>query len=564
MAKKYLDLEEAAQQLGISVDEMKRLRESGELRGFADRGTWKFKADDVAELARIREADSNPEVPLLDEQPESGSSVVLGAEEGSSLMLPGDGDLVGEQPTVIQQSALEDESGILDGTSDSDVRLILDDSLVGGADDSDAEVEIPSDSDSDVRLVDEAGPAADTGSDSDVKLVGADSDDSDDDVQIIPDESSVIAGSSVIVDDRSDSDVRLIPDKNVEAASDSDVQLIGDAPQSTPDSDSDVQLVSPDDGSSVLAGGGGTDVDSSLVSLDDDSSTVSLDDDSGISLQSDANSGISLEQSADSGISLEPDVDSGISLADDDSGIALEPDVDSGISLARPQDSGIALEGDSGIRLADAADSGISLDFGDAADDGGVTETIPVMETPVVDDGGKTELEVPTLDDDGSEFDLAVEADETGDGADTSVILFDDDEDVDEYSATAVGGGTPQERDVFDMEEDFDDDDLEVAADVVGEDDELDVFDAVDEDFEDTFDTGESHAEFVAPAAGAGQVAAAVEADWGVGTFLGLLFSTALMLLLGVLVFDLVRSMWTWNEPTGISTTLIGTFRDLF
>jgi len=540
MAKKYLDLEEAAQQLGISVDEMKRLRESGELRGFADRGTWKFKADDVAELARIREADSNPDVPLLDEQPESGSSVVLGDADGSSVMINGEGDAVGEQPTVIRQSALEDESDVLDGTSDSDVRLILDDSLVGGPGDSDPDVEIPGDSDSDVRLVDEADSAG--GSDSDVKLVGADS---DDDVQIIPDESSVISGSSIIVDDRSDSDVRLIPDKGVQESSDSDVQLVGDVPQATPDSDSDVQLVAPDDGSSVLVGESSTGVDSSKVTLDDDS-------------------GISLEKSDDSGISLEVGDDSGISLADDDSGIALEPDADSGITLADAADSGIALEDDSGIRLADASDSGISLDFGGATDDEGITETIPVMETPPVDDGEKTELEVPTLDDEDSEFDLAVEADDSSEGADTSVILFDDEDEIDEYSATAVGGGTPGEQDVFDMDEDFGDDELEVAADVVGEDDELDVFDAVDEDFEDSFATGESHVEFAAPVGGPGQVAATVEADWGVGTFIGLLFSTALMLLLGVLVFDLVRSMWTWNEPTGISTTLIGTFRDLF
>jgi len=471
MAKKYLDLEEAALQLGTSVGEVKRLRESGELRGFADRGTWKFKAEDISELARMRQADSDPDVPLLDDEIESGSSVVLGDAEGSSVMIAGDSDVVGEQPTVIRQSALEDESGILGGTSDSDVRLIPD----GG---------IPA-----------------------------------------------------------------------EAASDSDVQLIGDSSQSAPDSDSDVQLITPDGDSSALVGLGGTEVDSPMVSMDDDS---------GISLAPDADSGITLEPDADSGISLEPDADSGITLADEDSGIALEPEVDSGISLADAQDSGIALEGDSGIRLADPADSGISLDFGDADDGDSVTATIPVMATPPIDDLGKTELEVPTLDDDGSEFDLAAEADDSGDGADTSVILFDDEEDVDEYSATAVGGGTPGEQDVFNMEEDFGDDDLEVAEDVDGEDDELDVFDAVDEDFEDTFDTGESHAEFVAPIAGAGQVATAAEADWGVGTFLGLLFSTALMLVLGVLVFDLVRSMWTWNEPTGISTTLISTFRDLF
>jgi len=54
MAKRYLTIEEAAAKLGMSKDELNRLRERGEIRGFADRGTFKFKEDDVEELARRR------------------------------------------------------------------------------------------------------------------------------------------------------------------------------------------------------------------------------------------------------------------------------------------------------------------------------------------------------------------------------------------------------------------------------------------------------------------------------------------------------------------------------
>ncbi len=63
MSKKYLSLEEAAQMLGISKDELNRLRERQEIRGFADRGTWKFKHEDIETLLRRRQADSDPEVP---------------------------------------------------------------------------------------------------------------------------------------------------------------------------------------------------------------------------------------------------------------------------------------------------------------------------------------------------------------------------------------------------------------------------------------------------------------------------------------------------------------------
>ena len=38
MAKKYLSLSEAAEQLGISEDALKARREANEIRGFADRG----------------------------------------------------------------------------------------------------------------------------------------------------------------------------------------------------------------------------------------------------------------------------------------------------------------------------------------------------------------------------------------------------------------------------------------------------------------------------------------------------------------------------------------------
>jgi len=65
--KKYLSLEEAAQQLGMRNDELNKMREQGQIRGFADRGTWKFKVEDVEELGRTRQADSDPELPMFDE-----------------------------------------------------------------------------------------------------------------------------------------------------------------------------------------------------------------------------------------------------------------------------------------------------------------------------------------------------------------------------------------------------------------------------------------------------------------------------------------------------------------
>ena len=58
MAKKYLTLEEAAERLGLSTDHLMRLREQGDIRGFADRGSWKFNEEEIEEFARRSEIDS--------------------------------------------------------------------------------------------------------------------------------------------------------------------------------------------------------------------------------------------------------------------------------------------------------------------------------------------------------------------------------------------------------------------------------------------------------------------------------------------------------------------------
>ena len=47
MAKKYITLEEAADRLGLSADELSAVREQGQIRGFADQGSWKFLETDI-------------------------------------------------------------------------------------------------------------------------------------------------------------------------------------------------------------------------------------------------------------------------------------------------------------------------------------------------------------------------------------------------------------------------------------------------------------------------------------------------------------------------------------
>ena len=90
-----------------------------------------------------------------------------------------------------------------------------------------------------------------------------------------------------------------------------------------------------------------------------------------------------------------------------------------------------------------------------------------------------------------------------------------------------------------------DDDGLDVVDDddIFGEDDELgedlDVFDADDDVFDD-----EEADDYAVPVEQ--RIVATVEQEWGVGTFLGLLtFSTGLMLVCGMVLFELVKSIWS-------------------
>ncbi len=413
MTKKYLSLDEAAQLLGIPPEELVRLREKGEIRGFADRGTWKFKQDDVDGLARRRQADSSPEVPLYDPAPG-----------------------VGEQPTVIRR----------DNRGPSDSNLLND-------------ADIRSGSDSDVRLVGSRGQKTDDGSDSDVKL----RDDAGGPIQTDP-EIPILSGGS-------DSDVKLVrPDSDSDVklsvpGGDSGVQLSSDdtghetpmlVPESKTDSDFPIADLQKSD-SDVRLVSDFADIPSDVSLLDDDdalaidfnpesgSSASVLDDESGISLG--GGSSILL---GESGISLAGPSDSGI-------GLDLNDDEDSGLTLALDDESGISLDaGESGISL-EAIDSGISLHgSGVSLSDDRNRGTLPMMDIMGGDDGDKTNFEIPALDDG---FDSA-DADVTGvmdlhSGGD-DVFTLDDE--------------------VTDSTDHFDGEDLDLESEGFEDDQDLDVF----------------------------------------------------------------------------------------
>src|SRR2546426_5954565 len=132
MAKRYLSIEEAAEQLGLTKAEVNQLRTKGEIRGFADRGTFKFKAEDVDELARRLQPSSDPDVPMIDGHDDSS---VLEDESPADDDAPsiirrlsaGGGEV--EDQADAAGSIFDDFAKVEGGSSDSDVRLVMDDRL---------------------------------------------------------------------------------------------------------------------------------------------------------------------------------------------------------------------------------------------------------------------------------------------------------------------------------------------------------------------------------------------------------------------------------------------------
>ncbi len=537
MAKKYLSLEEAATQLGITQADLKKAREAGKVRGFADRGNWKFREEDLETFARERQVDSNPDIPILAEEK---PALTLSFDDDSNVH-GSDGDDIGEQPTIIRKG----DSNVLtkgdtlpfgedEGASDSGVRLVLDSDITGGDGTisdvgSDSSQDIPvsfGDSSHEIQLSDsdssdEGNSSADIpisfGDSSQDMVLALDDDDedesgdsirtlgdSDSDVRLavdLDDDSLEDSSQEILLSsDKSDSDVRLLgkttPTK-LDPASDSDVRLI------KTDSDSDVKLVQSHSDSDVRllppkkGGRPDSDSDVSLSGGNKRSATIFNDDDDedlsgeGALMLGEA-SGIKLDAGGDSGISL--DSGSGISLdIATDSGIALDSGTDSDISLAIDEDDeGISLDlgGDSGIALDLPDDSGLSLDSAS------MEATIPLAKKGAgkgkdkdkpkrkTDADSETLVAIPAMkggNDDMSEsgdtdFELGALEGDSG-ATDTSVLLFDDEEEADDRTATMVKKKEPVKEhadETFDLDAGEEFDDAgDEDDDIVGEDDEL-------------------------------------------------------------------------------------------
>lgn len=151
MAQAYYSLQEAAQFLAMSMDELRQMAQKNQIRSFQDRGTLRFRAQDIQELARQRGASSDLDLPLgeaprIDAPPTPrtprvstlGKAPVDESPEVFDFSLEVNDDqvdigreIVGQDPR--SRSGSRKSSPRPAPGSDSDVRLIADGDLaIGG------------------------------------------------------------------------------------------------------------------------------------------------------------------------------------------------------------------------------------------------------------------------------------------------------------------------------------------------------------------------------------------------------------------------------------------------
>ncbi len=296
MAGKFIELKAAAKQLGITPERLGEMREAGEIHGYRDGASWKFKVEEVERVAK-----------------ELAAGAAAGAEDDFSLS-----DSVGLSG--------DDLDGLLDVSDSEELETGLEgSSIVIGADKANGSAIEASGT--------HVGPQAD---DEELKLA-----DEDEDLALAPEEPQAAADSKDV--DASDSELRLADSSEAddelelsdELEFDSDDALsLGEA--------SDAKL--GDSSESEIVVNTGSESDIPLAPLD--SSAGDSASDSGLSLES-APDGLS-----SSGALELPEEDEMISLDDelvaaaDDATIQQDEEF-----LLSPSGEGLGEESDSGSQV---------------------------------------------------------------------------------------------------------------------------------------------------------------------------------------------------------------------
>lgn len=240
---KFLKLDEAAKLLGMSADEVKAARDNGELHGYRDGASWKFKEEEVERFKA--------------ERGEGGADDLLG------------GDLLGDDDDAVLVS--EEELG----SSESASSTIIGRGATGGESDlslADSDLKLSGD-DTGSDVLGSATPPPRSAADSDVHLVADDGSD----VRVVPGSSSNVLGTTGSDELKLDIGSGSGTGELAAAGGSSDFGL----------SDDEEVLSLSDEDDLVLASGSGTGSDIAMGGSD-----------TGINLASPSDSGLLLEDDA--------------------------------------------------------------------------------------------------------------------------------------------------------------------------------------------------------------------------------------------------------------------------
>jgi hypothetical protein len=579
-SKKFLTAEEVAAEFALNQATLQQFVDSGEVRALADRGTWKYRRDELQSLVDTGKISTEflPGTSLSD-----GDQVLtFDNSEDDLSYIELDETALAEQATMITKSNPEADAPVSDwfvpseathmdapvSSTSSDVAV-----YTGPEKKSTGETPVLAEaSDSDVQIAPDYQAAA-AAAELDAPVGSTSSD-----VAVYTGPEKKSTGETPALAEKSDSDVQIAPDYQA-AAAESDETVWDDLAAEASDSyqsdssvrlaeDSDVQLMG-------LASKLRTPAEDSGIMLEDSQ----VKPDSGIALDLGApDSGIALDaEKPDSGIALNTGApDSGIALDAGDSGIALGH-ADSGLALGHA-DSGLALSGESGISFG--LDSGLSLggpesglSLEGSGHSRGNAKTLADMDL-ADDDNDRTQTLNLMGEEDDSSYEINLD-----DGDATAELLLGDDDDLDDTSATVVRKGRSKAgslSEAFDLDDDTEVEDLEISEDLdAGSEAEVDEFDAEEEVFDAsdemfsgdevaTLDGEEEDEDYLEPSAKGKKAAVGPkEPAWGAAMAVGLVACSLFLAANTLIIWTGVSSMWSGNDSEGPGGSLIQTFGDL-
>ncbi len=538
MEQKFVEFEEAIKKLGISAERLNGLREAGQLRAYRDGSSWKFRTDEIEAMV----TDGVPDVPPPSDIGLSDISLVDPSDlvDAGPLEVSDDSELEDSELELELAGPEIDDPEINDPEIDgSEIELAeLDDTVTAGTSDVvlDSSLDPPGPADSILLSEEELGdsqrPQGSTiigkseleSGDADLELVGDDDPDGDDaDVTgadvIGPSSagasdvlSSGVAGSGVL-DELKESSGGLSAFEDLEEL---EIDLAAESSR----------ILSPEDIEKVKEGAlqekaSASDTD---LRLDDDAAYLVAEDVAG-----EANSNGS-------------DADIG------------STDVPLGELESSEEGSGseIELAGDDDILLADAGGSDITLDTGDSGINLLPSDSGLALDDISLEAGGSAILSSLSLE--GSDPEISLLGGDSSDlAAPDAEIQTDDD-----FQLTPMSEGVPEadgdsSSQVIALDSGLDD--------LMGEEGGVLDDDAFAEDAGDGVVLADDFAEQPADGLGVGYAPTTAPAGtesrytWGNNALLG---SCALLLMFsGVMMVDMVRNIWSWNEPYSLNSSLM-------